>query len=271
MSTTETDRTAMPATLLETAATGGRTMPISMTVTEPARACTEEQLEHAMFPGAGLNVAFIAGTLSGFLAHERAGACLYRVAREHSDNPMLTGKYEEFGRETIEHIAIYEELVTDLGGDPHYVSPAARMIEQQGAKLLEGPVSLAGSVGLVSLETAFLEAVVSPSTSATTTGSCLPASPPTCPTKPPPPCVPRSPASNPKRTNTSAGPPTPGSSSPPPTPPTRPPEDSPDSSNGPPTRSRMRSASAGAAGARRPVDAHGGFHRHGLIDDAAER
>ena len=34
------------------------------------------------------------------------------------------------------------------------------MTEQLGAKLLEGPVSLAGSVDLLTLETAFLEAVV---------------------------------------------------------------------------------------------------------------
>jgi hypothetical protein len=108
----------------------------------------------------GLNVAFIAGTLSAFLAHERVGAALYRVAAAHSDNPMLVDKYTEFGRETVEHIAIYQQLIADLGGDPHYVSPAARMTEQLGQKLLEGPVSLAGSVDLLTLETAFLEAVV---------------------------------------------------------------------------------------------------------------
>jgi rubrerythrin len=98
--------------------------------------------------------------LSAFLAHERAGAALYRVAAEHSDNPALVDKYEEFGRETGEHIGIYQQLITDLGGDPHYVSPAARITEQLGAKLLEGPVLLAGSVDLVTLETTFLEAVV---------------------------------------------------------------------------------------------------------------
>src|SRR4051794_37952243 len=146
-------------TMLESAATGGRTMPISMTVTEPAKVYTAEQLEAQILPGSGLNVPFIAGTLSSFLAHERAGACLYRVAAEHSENPMLVGKYREFGRETEEHIAIYEQLIADMGGDPHYVSPAARMVEQQGAKLLEAPVLLAGSVDLLTLETSFLEAV----------------------------------------------------------------------------------------------------------------
>ena len=73
---------------------------------------------------------------------------------------MLTAKYHEFAGETVEHIGIYEQLITDLGGDPHYVSPAARITEQLGAKLLEGPVLLAGSVDLVTLETAFLEAVL---------------------------------------------------------------------------------------------------------------
>jgi hypothetical protein len=154
--------TATSATpiLIETADTGGRTMPISMVVCRPERAVTAEELTETMPAAYGLNVPFIAGTLSAFLAHERAGTALYRVAAEHSENPMLVAKYGEFGRETVEHIAIYQQLIADLGGDPHYVSPAARMTEQLGAKLLEGPVSLAGSVDVVTLETAFLEAVV---------------------------------------------------------------------------------------------------------------
>jgi|HigsolmetaAR201D_1030396.scaffolds.fasta_scaffold06320_2 rubrerythrin len=147
-------------TLIPTHDTGARTMPLSMTVCEPARAVTPEALEEQVLPGSGLNVPFIAGALSAFLAHERAGATLYRVAATHTENPELVDKYEEFGRETEEHIAIYEQLIADLGGDPQYVSPAARMAEQFGTKLLEGPVSLAGSVDLVTLETAFLEAVV---------------------------------------------------------------------------------------------------------------
>jgi rubrerythrin len=147
-------------TMIPTYDTGARTMPLSMTVCEPERAVTGEALEEQVLPGSGLNVPFIAGTLSAFLAHERAGATLYRVAAEHSENPELVEKYREFGRETDEHIAIYEQLITDLGGDPQYVSPAARMTEQFGSKLLEGPVLIAGSVDLVTLETAFLEAVV---------------------------------------------------------------------------------------------------------------
>ena len=147
-------------TMIPTYDTGARTMPLSMTVCEPERAVTGEALEEQVLPGSGLNVPFIAGTLSAFLAHERAGATLYRVAAEHSENPELVEKYREFGRETDEHIAIYEQLISDLGGDPQYVSPAARMTEQFGSKLLEGPVLIAGSVDLVTLETAFLEAVV---------------------------------------------------------------------------------------------------------------
>jgi len=143
-----------------TAATGGRTMPLSMTTTEPARAVTEEELKATVLSGSDRNVPFIAGTLSAFVAHERAGLNLYRVAAELSDNPMLVAKYEEFGRETAEHISIYETLITALGGDPAYVSPAARMTEQLGNKLLEAPISLAGSVDLLTLETSLLEAVM---------------------------------------------------------------------------------------------------------------
>ena len=143
-----------------TAATGGRTMPISMTVTEPGRAVTEDELKSTVLPGSDRNVVFIAGTLSAFLAHERAGLSLYRVAAQHSENPMLVSKYEEFGQQTADHIRIYETLVATLGGDPGYVSPAARMTEQMGAKLLEAPISVAGSVDLLTLESALLEAVV---------------------------------------------------------------------------------------------------------------
>jgi rubrerythrin len=151
--------TAAPI-LVETYDTGGRTMPLSMVVAQPDRAVTADALGAQFLRDSGLNVAFIAGTLSAFLAHERAGAALYRVAAEHSENPMLVAKYGDFGRETVEHIGIFQRLIADLGGDPHYVSPAARMTEQLGQKLLEGPVSLAGSVDLLTLETAFLEAVV---------------------------------------------------------------------------------------------------------------
>jgi rubrerythrin len=151
---------AAGATLIETYDTGGRTMPLSMVVCQPERAVTAEQLTGQVMADSGLNVPFIMGSLSAFLAHERAGASLYRVAVEHSENPMLVEKYREFQRQTDEHVAIYEQLIGDLGGDPHYVSPAARMTEQLGAKLVEGPVLLAGSVDLLTLETAFLEAVV---------------------------------------------------------------------------------------------------------------
>ena len=151
--------TAAPI-LVETYDTGGRTMPLSMVVCQPGRAVTADALSEQVLIDSGLNVPFIVGTLSAFLAHERAGAALYRVAAEHSQNPMVVEKYAEFGRETVEHIAIYQQLIVDLGGDPHYVSPAARMTEQLGQKLLEGPVSLAGSVDPLTLDTAFLEAVV---------------------------------------------------------------------------------------------------------------
>jgi hypothetical protein len=147
-------------TMIVTKDTGGKTMPIGMTVAEPDRHVTEADLSAAAQLDGGLNVPFILGTLSAFLAHERAGAALYRVAGEHSTNPMLTSKYEEFGAETVEHINIYEGLIRSMGGDPNYVSPAARMTEQFGTKLLEAPVLLAGSVDAVSLETAFLEAVI---------------------------------------------------------------------------------------------------------------
>jgi hypothetical protein len=146
--------------MIVTKDTGGTTMPIGMTIAEPERARTDVDLSTAAELDGGLNVPFVLGTLSAFLAHERAGAALYAVAAEHSTNPMLADKYAEFGAETIEHVAIYEGLIAELGGDPNYISPAARMTEQFGSKLLEAPMLLAGSVDAVSLETNFLEAVI---------------------------------------------------------------------------------------------------------------
>src|SRR3954470_12759915 len=108
----------MPMILTKT--TGGKTMPISMTVAEPPLQVTEAQLTAQVLPDSGLNAPFVAGELSAFVAHERAGAALYRVAEEHAQNPMLKSRFAEFGAETAEHIRIYEELIVSLGGDLGY-------------------------------------------------------------------------------------------------------------------------------------------------------
>lgn len=56
-------------------------------------------------------------------------------------------------------LRILDQLATQLGGDPMYVSPAACMDEFLNAKLME-PVPLAGSVDPFTLELTCLDAVV---------------------------------------------------------------------------------------------------------------
>ena len=69
------------------------------------------------------------------LAHERCGTHLYRSVAGRTNNPVLQAQYEEFGDETERHVEILEELVTAAGGNPNYVSPAARATEGTDAKL----------------------------------------------------------------------------------------------------------------------------------------
>jgi rubrerythrin len=140
--------------------TGGTTLLMTpMTVTEPETAMPPEEL-NSFLEGTGLNGPFMADLLSSFLAHEQCGFHLYRTASGLTKNPMLSVKYQEFGSQTESHIGILEQLITELGGKPGYVSPAARMVEGMNAKMLEAVVLLSGSADENTVEQAMLEAVV---------------------------------------------------------------------------------------------------------------
>jgi hypothetical protein len=73
---------------------------------------------------------------------------------------VLKSKYESFGEETERHVEILEELILAMGGDPQYVSPAARATEGADAKMLESTFLLAGSVDVMTAEMAMLDAVL---------------------------------------------------------------------------------------------------------------
>jgi hypothetical protein len=73
--------------------------------------------------------------------------------------PEWRGKYEEFLAQTEEHVRILAELTAQLGGDPRYVSPQARMTEFMNTKLME-PILLDGSVDGLTRELTLLEAVL---------------------------------------------------------------------------------------------------------------
>jgi rubrerythrin len=144
--------------MIVTNATGAKTMPIGMTVAEPERAMTGSELT-GFAAGANVNGIFLANLLSAFTAHERCGALLYRTAAGMTQFPEWRDKYKEFLAQTEDHVRILSELIGELGGDPMYVSPQARMTEFEGTKLM-GPALLAGSVDNLTMELAVLEAVM---------------------------------------------------------------------------------------------------------------
>src|SRR3954462_10694612 len=82
--------------------------------------------------------------LSEFLMVEQGGLELYRVAAARSKMPKLKAKYEEFGRETAHHREVLVKLITQLGGDPDYVSPTARVVQYKASKLLDSALQVDG-------------------------------------------------------------------------------------------------------------------------------
>jgi rubrerythrin len=146
-------------TLTPTAPFGARSVPQEMTYVDPARHMTEAE-RRQFLDGTGLNGPFVADLLSDMLTHERCGTHLYRSVAARTHNPMLKRQYEHFGEETFEHVDILETLISQLGGDPMYVSPAARATEKAGTGLVESTFLLAGSVDLMTQELVMLDAVM---------------------------------------------------------------------------------------------------------------
>jgi hypothetical protein len=146
-------------TLIPTPATGARSAPADMTVVDPARTMPAQEAEEFL-AAAGLNGPFVADLLSDMLAHERSGAALYRSVEQRTNNPVLQERYRHFGTETREHVAVLEALIAELGGDPGYVSPGARVTEKAGTALLESTFLLGGSVDLLTQELVMLDAVL---------------------------------------------------------------------------------------------------------------
>jgi len=145
-------------TLTPTKATGATAKPNEMLYVDPAAETTDEALADPMLLD-GLNVVFVADVLSAMLTHERCGVHLYRSVATRSNNPMLKRRYEEFGQETARHVEILEGLIAQSGGNPNYVSAPARAVEGMNSKLLESTFMFAGSLDLMTQETAMLDAV----------------------------------------------------------------------------------------------------------------
>lgn len=107
-----------------------------------------------------MNGVFIADMLSAFLTHERCGLALYRSVATRSNNPMLQQTYESFGSETEEHVRILEDAIARLGGQPGYISPAARAVRAMGDSTLQSTFLVGGTLDVMTTEMVMLDAVL---------------------------------------------------------------------------------------------------------------
>jgi demethoxyubiquinone hydroxylase (CLK1/Coq7/Cat5 family) len=138
--------------------TGAKTMPIGMTVAQPESAMSSSELM-SFAEDAQTNTVLFANLISAFAAHERCGVHLYRTAVGLTQFPEWRRRYEEFLTQTVDHVRILSELTVELGGDPLYVSPQARMTEFMNARLMES-ILLDGSVDNLTRELTMLECVL---------------------------------------------------------------------------------------------------------------
>ena len=106
-----------------------------------------------------MNNEVVLDKLSEFLMVEQCGWQLYRVVGERASDPELHERYEEFGRETDRHRTILTGLIRDLGGDPDYVSPTARLAQAKSEALLASAL-VAGPLGEAEREANDLENVL---------------------------------------------------------------------------------------------------------------
>ena len=97
--------------------------------------------------------------LSEFLMVEQCGWQLYRVVESRTTDKELKERYQEFGRETDRHRAILTGLIHDLGGDPDYVSPTARLAQAKSEALLASAL-VSGPLGEAEREASDLENVL---------------------------------------------------------------------------------------------------------------
>lgn len=139
--------------------TGATTKPLPTVTVQPGREIEPQEL--AALPSLqGLNAMFVVDLLSDMAMHERCGFHLYRSLAGRTNNPMLKRKYLEFGEETERHIGVVEDLLSELGAHPQYVSPAARATEKVDTAILESTFLLEGSVDIMTQELVMLDAVL---------------------------------------------------------------------------------------------------------------
>jgi rubrerythrin len=124
---------------------------------DPAQEMSPETLA-GLLPK-GVDSGFVADLLSAMLTHERCGVHLYRSVAGRTAEAEAKKKYEEFGRQTLRHVEILEQVIANAGGNPNYVSFQARAVEGTNSKILESTFVLGGSIDPVTQEMAMLDAV----------------------------------------------------------------------------------------------------------------
>jgi hypothetical protein len=107
----------------------------------------------------GLNGVFLADALSAAITHQRCGMNLLRMITVNSDNPLTKPQIAAMTKQQETSIDAYEALITQLGGNPQYASPNARMTEILDSKIVEA-FSLSGSADPLTRELKSVEAVL---------------------------------------------------------------------------------------------------------------
>jgi hypothetical protein len=138
--------------------TGGVAKASPEVTVPPDRARTTEAF--AAFAGGQDNAPFLADFVSAVLTHAQCGRHLFRSVAGRTQNPMLKRRYEKFAEQAERTIVRLQDLITELGGEPGYVSPSARATEKLDQGALEATFILDGSLDILTRELAMLDAVV---------------------------------------------------------------------------------------------------------------
>ncbi|HYK43110.1 MAG TPA: hypothetical protein VE007_12035 [Thermoanaerobaculia bacterium] len=71
------------------------------------------------------------------LETELGGVEIYRAAIECADNDELREEWEEYGRQTEQHVRIVRGVLEELGLDPERETPGRRVVRMKGQSLVE--------------------------------------------------------------------------------------------------------------------------------------
>ena len=152
-------------TTVVTKDSGGTGKPVGLLYIEPERQVLDAG-GSTLLAESGLDAAALADVISGCLAHLRCGVHLYRSAAGRTTMSGARSRFERFAAETLEGLAQLEEAVAATGGDPNYLSPAARAAEKAAGAALEATFMISGSIDPDTAEVALLDACVAAETKA---------------------------------------------------------------------------------------------------------